>query len=63
MSGVGFDSVPRPVRSGRLPVPVESSPCCCVTVNGRPLAPVQGEYKLLLADLPAAGDVVVQVFM
>jgi cellobiose phosphorylase len=34
-----------------------------VTVNGRPLAPVQGEYKLLLADLPAAGDVVVEVFM
>src|SRR5579872_5767437 len=33
---VGFASVPLQIRFGRLPVPVDATPCVCVTVSGRP---------------------------
>src|SRR6478672_4665420 len=36
LSIVGFESEPSQIWFGRLPVPVESTPCDCVTVSGRP---------------------------
>src|SRR4051812_4347358 len=33
---VGLDSDPSQIRFGRLPVPVDCTPCVCVIVNGSP---------------------------
>ena len=37
MIGRGMSSVPEAIRSGRLPVPVESKPVCWETVKGNPV--------------------------
>ena len=45
---VGLSSRPSQTRFGRLPVPVDCTPCVCVIVNGRP----PRKYRMPLSCQP-----------